>query len=81
MYSAPLRANGAIEGPVVIEREERDHVILLVTAAFGLFPADFLAGVFDHRAPDRDIFESVNTPPVDFRRPHFQPVTGEPGID
>ena len=74
-------ANGAIEGPVVIECEEVDHAILLVTAAFGLFPADALTGVFHHLATHRNIFESVNTPPMYFGRPDFHFETGVSGID
>jgi hypothetical protein len=74
-------ADGAIESPVVIESEEIDQVILLVTATFGLFPADTFTGIFHHFAADRDIFEGIDAPPVNFGRPDFQSEASELRID
>src|SRR4051794_20424785 len=58
----PAAADGAVQRPVVVKREQIDQLILAVASPFGLFPADTLAGVLDDLASRGYIFPGVNAP-------------------
>ena len=74
-------AHGAVESPVIIEREQIDHPRLLIAAPLRLAAADAFSGVLDDLPSRGNVFAGVNPPPVDLRRPDQQSEAGEFGSD
>lgn len=74
-------AYGAIQRPVVIEREEINHPRLFVAAALCLPAADTLAFVLDDLPAGRDILSGVNSPAVNLRGLNNKSETGKFRID
>ncbi len=59
-------ADGTVKTPVIIEREEIDH-LAGVGATFGFAPTDAFAEILNHFATGRDEFARIETPAVNFR--------------
>jgi len=74
-------ADRAIEGPIVVQREQVDHAILLVTPPLGFPAVDALAGILHYFAASWYIFRCVDAPAVNLRRTDFELETGVPGVD
>ncbi len=70
----------SIEGPIVIEREEIDH-LTGVGAPFGFAPTDSFAGIFDDLTADWYELRRVDAPAVDFRFRQLDLETGVIRID
>ncbi len=62
----PGAADGAIEGPIIIEREEIDQPTRLGTP-LGFTAADALTGVFNHLPAHGNKLGCVHAPAMDFR--------------
>src|SRR5579875_3645454 len=73
-------ADGAVEGPIGIEREQISE-FAQVGAALGFAAADALAGVFDYLFAGGDKLGRIHAPAVDLRagEPHAE--TGVSPID
>src|SRR5262249_20885593 len=78
---SPAAAYRTVERPVVVQREQVDHLVLRIAAALGFFAADALAGVLDHFAARGNVLTCGDTPAVDLRAPDNQLETGVFRVD
>ncbi len=70
-----------IEGPVVVQGEKINHLVLLLAAPFGFLAADLLARVFDDLAAGGNVFSRIDSPAMNFRWADIELETSMPGID